>query len=119
MASNTKKPAWGFKALGLSEEGLYDIRDLHVSMTGELTRNEEEDASCKCLVKPIEGGVVDEGHDADDDANETSQQGKNHEGPSGIPVCCGDEGDEVLRTTYMLSITIIRIQFFCQLMELI
>lgn len=62
---------------------------------------------------------MDEGHDADDDANETSQQGKNHEGPSGIPVCCGDEGDEVLRTEYIVSMTISRIQLsgsLCQLM---
>lgn len=37
---------------------------------------------------------MDEGHDADDDANETSQQGKNHKGPGGIPVRCGVKVDE-------------------------
>lgn len=52
----------------------------------ELTGDEEEDASCKCLVKAVKGGVVDEGHDANHDADKTSQQGENHEGPSGIPV---------------------------------
>ena len=56
-----------------------------------LTGDEEEDAGCKCLVKPVKGGVVDEGHDADHDANETGQQGENHEGPGGVPVCCGTE----------------------------
>lgn len=59
----------------------------------ELTGDKEEDASCKCLVKPVEGGVVDEGHDANHNANETSQQGKDHEGPGGIPVCCEPEQD--------------------------
>lgn len=69
-------------------------RGLHLPTAEELTGNEEEDASCKCLVKPIKGGVVDEGHDADNDANETSQQGKNHKGPGGIPVRCGVKVDE-------------------------
>lgn len=32
---------------------------------------------------------MDEGHDADHDADETSQQGEDHEGPGGIPVGCG------------------------------
>lgn len=54
---------------------------------------------------------MDEGHDADDNANETSQQGQNHEGPSGIPICCGDKGDEVLRTEYILSMTINKYKF--------
>lgn len=55
----------------------------------ELTGDEEEDPGCKCFVKPIKGGVVYEGHDTNHNANETSQQGKNHEGPGGIPVSCG------------------------------
>lgn len=59
----------------------------------ERTGEEEEDAGCKCLVNPVKGGGADEGHSADHNANETSQQGKNHEGPSGIPVRCG-WGDE-------------------------
>lgn len=54
-----------------------------------LTGNKEEDASCKCLIKTIKGGVVDEGHNTNDNANETGQQGQNHEGPGGIPVSCG------------------------------
>ena len=59
------------------------------SLGEELTGDEEEDAGRKCLVKPVKGGVVDEGHNADHNADETSQQGKNHEGPGGIPVGCG------------------------------
>lgn len=55
----------------------------------QLAGDEEEDPGCKRLVKPVEGRVVDEGHDADHDADETSQQGENHEGPSGVPVRCG------------------------------
>lgn len=31
---------------------------------------------------------MDEGHDADDDADETSQEGEDHEGPGGVPVGC-------------------------------
>lgn len=58
-------------------------------MAEELTGDEEEDAGCKCLIKPIKGGVADEGHDTDHNAKETSQQGKNHEGPGGVPVSCG------------------------------
>lgn len=64
-------------------------RDLCVCTAEELTGDEEEDAGCKCLIKPIKGGVADEGHDTDHNAKETSQQGKNHEGPGGIPVSCG------------------------------
>lgn len=37
---------------------------------------------------------MDEGHDANNNANETSQQGKNHKGPGGIPVCCGVEVED-------------------------
>lgn len=59
------------------------------SLAGKLTGDEEEDARSKRLVKAVEGGVVDKCHDADDDANETSQQGENHKGPGGIPVGCG------------------------------
>lgn len=54
-----------------------------------LTGDEEQDPCCECLVKPIKGGVVDEGHDTNHNADETSQQGKDHEGPGGIPVRCG------------------------------
>lgn len=73
----------------------------HVSekLAGErLTGDEEEDASCKCLVKAVKGGVVNEGHDTNDNANEASQQGKNHEGPSGIPISCGQEGHQATKT---------------------
>lgn len=31
---------------------------------------------------------MDEGHDADDDADETSQEGEDHEGTGGVPVGC-------------------------------
>lgn len=55
---------------------------------GELTGDEEEDPGCKGLVKAIKGGVVDEGHDTNHNADETSQQRKNHEGPGGVPVGC-------------------------------
>lgn len=58
------------------------------SLLPALTGYEEEDAGCEGLVKPVERGVVDEGHDADDDADETSQEGEDHEGPGGIPVGC-------------------------------
>lgn len=33
---------------------------------------------------------MNEGHDADHDADETGQQGEDHEGPSGVPVSCGN-----------------------------
>lgn len=71
-------------------------RGLCVWTDEELTGDEEEDAGCKSLVKPVKGGVVDEGHDADHDANETSQQGEDHEGPGGIPVGCGWEETKTL-----------------------
>lgn len=64
-------------------------RGVRESLAEKLTGDEEEDARSKRLVKAVEGGVVDKCHDADDDANETSQQGENHEGPGGIPVGCG------------------------------
>lgn len=32
---------------------------------------------------------MNEGHDADHDADETGQQREDHEGPSGVPVSCG------------------------------
>lgn len=51
-----------------------------------LTGDEEEDPGCKGLVEAVKGGVVDEGHDADQDAEETGQQGQDHEGPGGVPV---------------------------------
>lgn len=57
----------------------------------KLTGDEEEDAGSEGLVKAVEGGVVDECHDADDDANETGQQGEDHEGPGGVPVGCGGD----------------------------
>ena len=41
---------------------------------------------------------MDESHDANDDTNEASQQGQNHEGAGGVPVCFGVErGQNVLR----------------------
>lgn len=33
-----------------------------------------------------------EGHDADDDAYEASQQGEDHEGTGGVQVCCEGKG---------------------------
>lgn len=66
-------------------------RGLRVAIGVWLTGDEEEDAGRKRLVKTIKGGVVDEGHDANHDADETSQEGQNHEGPGGVPVCCGQK----------------------------
>lgn len=50
----------------------------------ELTWNEKQHACSEGFVEPIEWGVVDEGHDAKDDGNETSQKGEDHEGTGGI-----------------------------------
>lgn len=50
----------------------------------ELTRDEEQYACCKGFVKPVKGGVMDEGHDAYDDANETGQKREDHEGAGGV-----------------------------------
>lgn len=90
MASSTKKPAAQHQTTGV--RGGDDV--LSGSLSLALTGNEEEYAGCKGLVKPVEGGVVDEGHDADDDADETSQEGEDHEGPGGVPVGCVCEGEE-------------------------
>lgn len=84
MASSTKKPAAQHQTTGVSGGDAV----LSGSLSRALTGNEEEDAGCEGLVKPVEGGVVDEGHDADDDADETSQEGEDHEGPGGVPVGC-------------------------------
>lgn len=40
----------------------------------ELTWNEKQYACSKGFVKPVKGGVMDEGHNANDDANETGQK---------------------------------------------
>lgn len=50
----------------------------------ELTWDEKQNACSKGFVKPIKGWVMDEGHDANDDSNETGQKRKNHEGTCGI-----------------------------------
>lgn len=57
-----------------------------------LTGDEEEDAGSEGLVKAVKGRIVDEGHDANDDADEARQQGQDHESPRGIPVCCRTKG---------------------------
>lgn len=84
MASSTKKPAAQHQTTGVRGGDAV----LSGSLPRALTGNEEEDAGCEGLVKPVEGGVVDEGHDADDDADETRQEGEDHEGPGGVPIGC-------------------------------
>ncbi len=54
----------------------------------QLTWDEEQNACSKGFIKPLEGWVVDEGHNSDDDANEAGQQRQDHECSRGIPVCC-------------------------------
>lgn len=50
----------------------------------ELTWDEKQYACSKGFVKPVKGGVMDECHDANDDANETGQKREDHEGTGGI-----------------------------------
>lgn len=49
-----------------------------------LTWDEKQYACSKGFVKPVEGGVMDEGHYADDDADEAGQKREDHEGTGGI-----------------------------------
>lgn len=49
-----------------------------------LTWDEKQYACSEGLVKPVKGGVMDERHDADDDANEAGQKREDHEGSGGI-----------------------------------
>lgn len=50
----------------------------------ELTWDEKQYACSKGFVKPVKGGVMDECHDANDDAKETGQKREDHEGTCGI-----------------------------------
>lgn len=50
----------------------------------QLTWDEKQNACSEGFVKPVEGRVVDEGHDADDDTNETGQKREDHEGTGGV-----------------------------------
>lgn len=50
----------------------------------QLTGDEKQNACSEGLVKAVEGGVMDEGHDADDDANEAGQEREDHQGSGGI-----------------------------------
>lgn len=50
----------------------------------QLTWDEKQYARSKGFVKPVKGGVMDECHDANDDANETGQKREDHEGTRGI-----------------------------------
>lgn len=50
----------------------------------ELTWDEKQYACSKGFVKPVEGGIMDEGHNANDDANETGQKREDHEGTGGV-----------------------------------
>lgn len=50
----------------------------------ELTWDEKQYACSKGFVKPVEGGVMDEGHNANDDANEAGQKREDHEGTGGV-----------------------------------
>lgn len=99
MASSTKKPAAQHQTTGVRGGDAV----LAGSLPRALTGYEEEDAGCEGLVKPVEGGVVDEGHDADDDADETRQEGEDHEGPGGVPIGCvwreGGGGRKARETT--------------------
>lgn len=49
-----------------------------------LTGDEKQYACSEGLVKAVKGGVMDECHDADDDANEAGQKREDHEGSGGI-----------------------------------
>lgn len=50
----------------------------------ELTWDEKQDARSKGFIKSVKGGVMNEGHDANDDADETSQKRQDHEGAGGV-----------------------------------
>lgn len=50
----------------------------------ELTWDEKQYACSKGFVKPVKGGVMDECHYANDDANEAGQKRENNEGAGGI-----------------------------------
>ncbi len=50
----------------------------------ELTWDEKQYACSKGFVKPVEGGVMDEGHNTNDDADETGQKREDHESAGGI-----------------------------------
>lgn len=50
----------------------------------DLTWNEEQYTCSKGFVESVKGGVMDEGHDANDDANKTSQKRQDHEGAGGV-----------------------------------
>lgn len=50
----------------------------------ELTWDEKQYACSEGFVKPVKGGVMDECHDANDDAKETGQKREDHEGTRGI-----------------------------------
>lgn len=51
---------------------------------GELTWNEKQYACSKGFVKPVEGGVMDEGHNANDDTDEAGQKRQDHKGTGGV-----------------------------------
>lgn len=57
---------------------------IHPSTKCELTWDEKQDACSKGFVKPVKGRVMDERHDANDDAKEAGQKREDHEGTSGI-----------------------------------
>ena len=61
-----------------------------------LTWDEEEDSGSEGFVEALEGGVVYEGHDPDDDAEEAGQDGEDHEGPGGVPVGWGHTDGKTL-----------------------
>lgn len=50
----------------------------------ELTWDEKQYACSKGFVKPVEGGVMDERHNANDDTNEAGQKREDHEGTGGV-----------------------------------
>lgn len=56
----------------------------HKTMDLELTWDEKQYACSKGFVKPVEGGVMNEGHNANDDADETGQERQDHEGTGGV-----------------------------------
>ena len=61
-----------------------------------LTGGEKHDARREGPGEAGESGLLSERHDADDDARGGTQGGQDHEGPGGIPVCCGSTSRSLL-----------------------
>lgn len=56
---------------------------------GPLTGGEKHDTGGKRPGEAGEGGLLSEGQDAHDEAGGGTQGRQDHEGPRGVPICCG------------------------------